>query len=103
GGLLEGQLEQFALGAVGGAAEVERGAGEAGGGGGRLRGAAAGGPGSAAAALGSAALAVAALVAGPAGQLGDAADDELLVKDADEPGELDGDLALHTARLDLGD
>ncbi len=64
-------------------------------------------PRGAAGALGAAPAAalavVAALVAGPAGELGDAADDELLVEDADEPGELDGDLALHAARLDLGD
>lgn len=29
--------------------------------------------------------------------------DVLLVQDADEAGQLDGDLALHAARLDLGD
>ena len=47
--------------------------------------------------------ALAAAVAGPAGQLGDALDDELGVEDAEQPGELDGDLVLERAVLDAGD
>lgn len=44
-----------------------------------------------------------AAVAGPAGQLGDALDDELGVEDAEHPGQLDGDLVLRGAVLDPGD
>jgi hypothetical protein len=89
---LEGEFEEFALGGVDGVAEGE---GRAGGGpgGGLLR------PGRAPRGRGGA---LAAAVAGPAGQLGDALDDELGVEDAEHAGELHGDLVLGAAVLDAG-